>query len=168
MSHLQVIHKSFTSHSQVIPYHCHIGIVWLKDNELNIRLWDSCNTNVEKHVRLAQNIQTSVHLMGVKFDNAKHVSGLHPNALTQRASRNLCGIHVFALAWMIATDQIDDTYDFNHTVVDVIHDYVEELLLSGDDRICYKLTPIEKVNNDFRVFQPAPFVKQTGYPIVIG
>ena len=63
-------------------------------------------------------------------------------------------------------DRIDDTYDFNHTVVDVI-DYVEELLLSGGDRICYKLTPTEKENNDFSVLKPVPFIKQTGSPIVV-
>ena len=81
-----------------------------------------------------------------------HVTGVNPLPLKQRPSHNLCGIHVFARAWMIATEQDDNEYDFTHDVVNTIHEYVKVLLLSGDERLCYKVTDVEMSNNDFGCF----------------
>ena len=143
--------------------------MWREGQDLKIRLYDSFYGHAEKHERLAKTIQVFVYLMGVKFKTATHVTGLHQQPLKQRASRNLCGIHVFARAWMIATDQVDDSYDYNHAVVDVIHDYVKVVLCSGDhNRLCYPLTDVEKQSNDFQVFEQEPAsAKPTDSAIVI-
>ena len=170
---MQVIYESYESHTRVISksFLFQQGIVWREGQELKIRLYDSFYEHVGKHVRLAQTIQVLVYLMGVKFNTATHVSGLHQQPLKQRASRNLCGIHVFARAWMIATDQVDDSYDYNHAVVDVIHDYVKVVVLSGDQRLCYPLTNVEKENNDFQVLEQEPVrdasAKPTDSPVTI-
>ena len=60
---------------------------------------------------------------------------------------------------------MDNYYDFNHQVVDVIHTYVQGLLLSGNDQICYPLTKTEKENNDFVVTFPSD--KKKGPLIVV-
>jgi len=142
-----------------------LQVVWCENEELKIRLYDSYYTHVEKHNQLANSIKAFVHLMGVKFKSARHVTGIHKEPLKQRESRNLCGIHVFARAWMIATNQTDNAYDFNHSVVDEIHKYVKALVLSCNEQICYSLTKTEKENNDF--FVGVPSVKQTVSQIVI-
>ena len=141
----------------------HEGVVWRQGNELKIRLYDSYYTTVQKHIRLADTIKTLMHLMGVKFNKATHVTGIHQQPLKQRASRNLCGIHVFARAWMIATSQTDNKFDYNHFVVDVMHKYVKALALSGDQKLCYPLTQSEKENNDFGI----SCVPKTGSPVVV-
>ena len=141
--------------------------MWREDEELKIRLYDSYYTHIDKHNQLANCIKTFVYLMGVKFKSATHVTGMHKHPLKQRESRNLCGVHVFARAWMIATSQTDNAYDFNYQVVDVLHNYVQGLVFSLSDQICYPVTTTEKENNDFSMNIPVPFVHQTASPVVV-
>ena len=98
--------------------------------------------------------------MGVKFKSATHVTGMHKQPLKQRESHNLYGVHAFARAWMIATNQTGNTYDFNYRVVDVLHNYAQGLVFSLSEQICYPLTKTEKENNDFSL--TVPYVQQTG------
>ena len=74
-------------------------------------------------------------------------------------------MHVFARAWMIATNQTDNAYDFNYQVVDVIHMYVQGLVFSLSEKICYRVTKTEKENNDFSV--TVPFAQQNTSPEVL-
>ena len=50
---------------------------------------------------------------------------------------------------MIATDHQDDNVKFTHENVDTICDYVLELILIKDQRICYPLAPEEKTHTHF-------------------
>ena len=106
---------------------------------------------MEEHNRIADCLKVLCHFMGVRFTTATHAC-YHDAAtipLKQRKSRNLCALHVFARAWMIATDQQDDNIKFTHDNVDTIRDYVLELVLSKDKRVCYPLTPEEKKHTEF-------------------